>query len=252
MPDSSSLTRLKRRLEQLEQPHGTRAAERFTSGCVRLDARLGGGLSRTALHEICAQDANNHAAATGFALMLCARAAKGKPVLWVREDAGERWHGGLYAPGMIELGINPEQIIMVQAPDTLSALRAGADITGCMELGAVVIEPFGAAAALDLTASRRLVLACEKSGVTALVLRDGASGFASAAATRWQVASAPSALLPGEAPGQTRLLVELLRHRGGVAPFGMILEWDRDGQLFCEPALSGAVPSPAERGQVAA
>ena len=44
---------------------------------------------------------------------------------------------------------------------------------------------------LDLVASRRLVLAAEESGVTALLLREGADPEPSAALTRWQVGSAP-------------------------------------------------------------
>jgi protein ImuA len=253
MTDSPApLFRLKRRLERLERHHrkGVEAGV-FAFGCAALDARLGGGLATGALHEVCAI-AHDHASASGFALMLALRAARDKPILWVREDKGERQHGRLYGPGMVELGANPDDIILVSAPDTLSALRAGADILGCIGLGAVVIEPYGAAKALDLTASRKLVLAAEKSGVAALVLREGESNFASAASTRWQVTAAPSAMLPGQAPGHTALAVELVRHRGGVPPFSLKLEWDRDSRSFAEPALSRAILSPAERGQMAA
>lgn len=252
MPDSiRPLAQLKRQLERLERPRA-RAASVFATGCDALDARIGGGLAMGALHEICGRGADDHAPASGFALMLCVRASSDKPILWVREDRGERMHGGLYAPGMVELGVDPSRIIMVSAPDTLSALRVGADIIGAMGLGAVVIEPWGTAKALDLTASRRLVLAAEKSGVAAFILRDGASGFASAASTRWQVAAAPSEALPGNAPGLTMFSLALLRHRGGVAPFDMTLEWNHENLAFREPALLRAVPALAERGQMAA
>jgi protein ImuA len=188
MPESiRPLMLLKRRLEQLERPRSVQSAGTVPLGCDALDARLGGGLARGALHEICAVDP---ACASGFTLMLAARAActaagakpilpkpiLPKPILWVREDKGERMNGGLYAPGLIELGVNPDQIILINAPDTLAALRVGADILGCMALGAAVIEPFGVAKALDLTASRRLVLAAEKSGVAAFLLR-GVEGW---------------------------------------------------------------------------
>jgi protein ImuA len=253
MTDSPSLLRLKRRLERLERPRHADSATQVSFGYAALDARLGGGLAAGALHELCAAGEGDHAAASALALLLAMRAGgTDKPVLWVREDKGERMHGQLYGPGMVELGVDPDRLILVCAPDTLSSLRAAADITGCMALGAVVIEPWGAAKALDLTASRRLVLAAEKSGVAAFMLRDTATAMASAAATRWAVAAAPSVSLPGEAPGHTALALELLRHRGGVPPFAITMEWDRDRQAFREPALSGALLSPAERGQMAA
>ncbi len=248
------LDRLKRRLERLERPRAQEAG-RFALGEAEIDARLSGGLALGALHEICAESEGDQAAASGFALMLALRAGgegPQKPILWVREDKSARLGGQIYAPGVAELGLDPGRLILVQAPDTLAALRAGADILGCMGLSAVVIEPFGEAKLLDLTASRRLVLAAERSGGTAFVLRARTSGFASAAATRWQVTSAPSQPLPGDAPGMTMLAISLLRHRGGIAPFETLLEWDRDRQIFREPALLRAVLPAAERRQMAA
>lgn len=264
MPDSIRLARLKRRLDQLES---TRPAETslFALGHAGLDARLRGGLAMGALHEICAAKAGEPWAASGCALMLALRVGQSKgqstdmgkgkdrPIVWVRDDKAARLYGGLYGPGLAELGASADQIILVQAPDTVSVLRAGADITGAIGPSAVVIEPFGAARALDLTASRKLVLAAERAGSTAFILRDGASGFASAASTRWSVEAAPSQPLAGDAPGHTALRLALLRHRGGIAPFEICVEWNRDDQAFGEPAsLSGALPALAERGQMAA
>jgi protein ImuA len=258
---NAPLARLKRRLERLERPRSAGAGA-FTLGLDTVDARLGGGLARGALHELCAGAEGDHSAVSGFALMLAARASREdgagreKPILWVREDKGEQMNGGLYGPGMIELGIDPDQIILVSAPDTLSALRVAADILGVMALGAVVIEPWGAAKALDLTASRKLVLAAEKSGVAAFILRAPGVTMASAAATRWLVSAAPSTPLLGNAPGLTTLSITLVRHRGGVAPFEMMMEWNRDEQIFCDyargQALLRAVLPDTERRQMAA
>lgn len=251
MSDSSaSLARLKRRLERLERPRG--GQKLFSFGCDAIDIRLGGGLALGALHELCAAEVDDHSAVSGFTLMLAARASDAKPILWLREDKGQRQHGRLYGPGLVELGINPDRIILVTASDTLSALRAAADTLGCSGIGAVVIEPWGDARALDLTASRRLVLAAETSGIAAFILRDRTTSFASAAATRWTVASASSAALPGNAPGHAALSVELVRHRGGVPPFGLVMEWDREEHVFREPALSRAVLPPAQRRPLAA
>lgn len=248
------LDRLKRHIERLEQRRFAPHAGLFSLGHSALDDRLGGGLARGALHEICGLDA---AAASSFALILAARSTDNKAILWVREERGERLNGQLYGPGMVELGVDPKRVVLVKAPDTIAALRVGSDVLGCMSPGAVVIEPYGAAKALDLTASRRLAMAAQKSGVAAFILRSPEGLMASAAATRWMVAAAPSAPLPGQAPGHATLALELIRHRGGVAPFEMKVEWDRDEQIFRDvdarnAALLRNLPADAERGQMAA
>ena len=68
---------------------------------------------------------------------------------------------------------------------------------------------------LNLTASRRLMLSAETSGVTAFVLHSGTAAHPSAAHTRWRVKAAPSMALPGYAPGKPVFNVELLRQRAG-------------------------------------
>jgi protein ImuA len=259
MTDSiRTLDRLRRHIEHSEQRRFAPHAGLFTLGHDVLDARLGGGLARGALHEICVEDV---AAASSFALILAARSTGNKAILWIREDKGERHSGTLYGPGMVELGVDPERVILIKAADTIAALRVGSDVLGCLSPGAVVIEPFGAAKALDLTASRRLALAAQKSGVAAFILRSPEGMMASAAATRWGVAAAPSAVLPGQAPGNATLALKLIRHRGGVAPFEAVVEWDRDRQIFRDVARSQSARgttllrdllADAQRGQMAA
>jgi protein ImuA len=81
----------------------------------------------------------------------------------------------------------------------------------------------GEVEAADLTAGRRLQLACEKRSATGfLILRRPYGGQArreatgSAAATRWRIASAPSEPPAGEfGLGAPRFRVELERCRGG-------------------------------------
>jgi protein ImuA len=141
----------------------------------------------------------------------------------------------------LELGLDPAGLILVETPDTLAALRAGADIVKCGQVGAVVIEPWGKAPLLDLTASRRLSMAAAASGVLTLVVRVEAAPMPSAAQTRWQVASAPSAPLPAEAPGHPAFDIALLRHRGGIAGFETRVEWNRDTRSFAP--LPGGLPA---------
>ncbi|WP_204272997.1 hypothetical protein, partial [Enterobacter hormaechei] len=67
----------------------------------------------------------------------------------------------------------------------------------CDALGAVVLEVWGEARQLDLVASRKLTLAAQASGVTALMLRIAATPIPSTAETRWIVRAAHSP--PGNA-----------------------------------------------------
>src|SRR3546814_6499863 len=64
-----------------------------------------------------------------------------------------------------------EAVILGLAPDDVSLLRCAADAARCAGLGVVVAECWGHPRVLDLTATRRLTLAAEKSGVTFLLLR---------------------------------------------------------------------------------
>ena len=226
----------------LRDPETSGSEGVVATGSLNIDTLLSGGLARAALHEVFAGDEGSGAAA-GFTLLLARLGCGAKPIVWVREDRGERGHGRLYAPGLVELGADPAQVILVTGPDALAVLRASADIVGCGSVGAVVIEPWGKAPALDLTASRRLALAAARTGVLTLVLRSGATPAPSAAMTRWSVSAAPSRMLAASAPGRPVFDISLLRHRGGIAGFEARVEWDRDQRSFRDAPLSGRVPA---------
>jgi protein ImuA len=246
-----SLAALRDRIARIDPAPSAKASGAFTLGDVALDGRLGAGLARAALHEVFAGQEEDAGAAAAFALILALRGGdRAKPVLWVRDDRVARGAGQIYGPGLAELGADPARFILVSAPDELATLRAAADAVKCGALGAVVIEPYGKARRLDLTATRRLALAAASSGVLALVLRVGAQPSASAAQTRWSVSAAPSGPFPAQAPGAVALNISLLRHRGGVASFDACLEWNRDqhicvSRLRAEEALSGRLPAAA-------
>lgn len=232
---AQTLSALRQRIARLEPEPLAKASGLFTLGADVVDQRLGGGLARAALHEVFATQENDASAAASFALIIAMRGGDiAKPILWVREDRAERRTGQLYGQGLVELGVDPDRFIVVNAPDELAVLRAGADSVKCGAVGVVVIEPYAKARALDLTASRRLALAAASSGVLTLVVRVGADPVASAAQTRWQIAAAASVPLGGNAPGKGVLSVTLLRHRGGLPSFNAFLEWDRDQHICVE------------------
>lgn len=216
-----------------------------TFGTDAIDSRIEGGLAQQALHEVFAASVDDGSTAAAFAMMVGMRACPAdRPIIWVRENRCGRHTGHVHAAGLVELGFDPNDLVLVDAPDTLAVLRAGADIVKCGQVGAVVIEPWGRAPLLDLTASRRLSMAAAASGVLTLVLRVGAEPVPSAAQTRWQVATASSSPLAANAPGHPAFDIALLRHRGGIAGFETRVEWNRDTRSFA-PLSSGISAVPA-------
>lgn len=240
----------RQRLATLARPAPPRRWGAIGLGCAALDDWLGGGLARGALHEVFAASQADGAAATGFAVLLALRAARGRRILWVRQDALDRVAGQLYPPGLAALGLDPAAVVLVRAADAADLLRAAGEAARCGGLGAVLAEPWGEAPAIDHVASRRLSLAASESGVPVLMLRVAATPRASVAASRWRVAALPSAPLAANAPGPPAFAATLLRHRGGAAGATWELEWDHDRHCLRAHAapLSGAVvPVPAGR-----
>lgn len=166
------------------------------------DALTRAGLAAGTLHEIYAASAGDGASALGFAALASLRfTAAERPLLWFRRLKS---HAAPYGPGLAELGLDPGRILFVAAPDEKALLRAGADAAQCAGVGAILIEAEGRLPLYDLTASRRLRLAAERSGATILIARTGVAPIPSAAETRWEVAAAPSPLLDQNIPSPQR------------------------------------------------
>ena len=179
------------------------------------DCLPGGGLPLGRWHEIAGPglEIETAAAPAAFTALLAAPLARRGEVIWVlrRDD--------LCAAGLLGLGFPPERLIQVCARDEAEALSVMEDALATVGVAAVV----GEVEACDLTAGRRLQLACEKRGSTGFLIRRRPHGgtarraaTGSAAATRWRVASAPSEPPVGEfGLGAPRFAVELERCRGG-------------------------------------
>ena len=90
-----------------------------------------------------------------------------------------------------ELGLDP-RLLVTCARRMWTALRTAADALACDALGVVVLEVWGEARQFDLVASRKLTLAAQTSGATALLLRMAAVPQPSTAETRWIVRAAHS------------------------------------------------------------
>lgn len=173
-----------------------------------------GGLPLGRWHEVVGDglEIETAAAAAAFVAALAQPLAERGAVVWVmrRQD--------LHAPGLATLGFPAQRLIQVAVSSEAEALAALEDALATAGVAAAIGESQG----VDLTAGRRLQLACERRGATGFVLRrrpfgGGAAREAggSAAATRWRVAPAPSD--PGGEPGlgPPRWRVVLERCRGG-------------------------------------
>jgi protein ImuA len=217
-----------------------------------VDAALGGGLRRGALHEVMPAGPRDAAAATGFALALAARfGAARAPWFWVRQDMAALEAGEPYGPGLAGFGLDPARLTIVAAADAQDALRAAEEALRCPALAAVVLEPWGDPRVLDLTASRRLVLAAEGSGVPAVLLRGGSAAAPSAAATRWRIAPAASAAPAGMGPGHPVIAATLERSRTGRSG-SWTLEWNAHERIFRLPAAHPLAGGAASAGRPAA
>lgn len=182
------------------------------------------------------------AGATGFVLSHMAR--KGARILWVQDRMSQQEAGRPYLPGLA--GRELIEVYPGRPVDVLWALEEG---LRCKALAAAIGEIWGDPPALDFTATKRLALRAEASGVPCWLIRRGASPGLSAARDRWKVASLPSAPDPLDprAPGNPRWQVELFRARQG-RPGAWVATYDRaaDRVNFSAPLRDGAV---AEAGR---
>ena len=166
--------------------------------------------SRPTLSELFSQPRDG-----GWAGFLLAQVAAGRPLLWVQERMAILEAGRIYPPGIGRHGTIPE-IIHVTARDARSALWAMEEGLRCAALGAVIGELWGDPRALDFTATRRLAVAAERSGVPAWLVRLAGAANLSGARMRWRIASAPSLanMFDPRAPGDPTWDAELFRARG--------------------------------------
>lgn len=251
--DSARLTRLPDGQARMggarEQPG---EGGRLAFGVPRLDAALGGGLARSALHEVRTAESRDGAAAIGFVLAALAAftsdATRPPAILWTAEATSRREAGELYLPGLAALGLDPAGIVRVavrRPADALWAFEAG---LACGGLAFAVCE-LGRTTSVHLTASRRAALRARASGATGLILRIGAAAEPSAAETRLAVAPAPSwpegAFAGGLGRPAWRLEIE--KSRGGWTG-AFTVEWSPDARLFSERGSEagwrGAEPHP--------
>ena len=208
-------------------------------GIGGIDAHLpAGGLMSGALHELSGGGPDiEHGAAAALLIAGILARTKGR-VLWAVERRD------LFSPALEGVGLHPDRVVFAEAGKPAGVLLVMEEGLRHRGLAAVVGELSGR---LTLTASRRLQLAAETSGVTALALRrsrrhgDPQLTEPTAAMTRWQISVLPSpppiahASLLGQTPctglGRARWRLDLLRCRGGKGGSWIVEACDAQGDL---------------------
>ena len=228
----ASMARLERR--PARSGAGNKAALRF--GIPAIDQAIpGGGLAAGALHEVAGAglEAEHGAAAALLVAGLLAR--RRGPVLWVLDRRD------LFAPALAGAGLHPDRVVFAEAGR--SVLLVMEEALRHPGLAGVV----GETGPLKLTASRRLQLAAESSGVPGFALRrtrgEALTEEPNAALTRWRVAALPSPPPLAHAPGvpglgRARWQLDLVRCRGGVPANWVVEACDAKGRLALAADIS--------------
>lgn len=228
---------------------GLAGRPRLTWGLAAIDQHLPShGLMLGALHEFAGegQDLEEGALPAAAIARLIGRLHRqggDGSVLWIGRQRD------LYARALPHEGLDPDRLLHLQVRRNADALWAIEEALRCTSLSAVV----GEVAALNLTQSRRLQLAAEKSGVPALLIRRAARASdlknlvrqPIAAVTRWRISPAPSAGVQAPPhpilPGRARWRLDLWRCRGG-RPADWFIEEHDDG--WREATLLQHIPAP--------
>jgi protein ImuA len=203
-------------------------------------------LTDPGLHEFYAGSSADAATVSGFGLGAGLTTSSGGDLVWAIHDLTGMEIGRPHGPGLHQMGITPEAVLVVRARDVRTLLSVGEDALRTKGVGAVLLSAWGEDRAFSLTASRRLSLAARTGGKRLFLARAGSAPQPSAAESRWSVRSNASTSLEGDAPGRPAFSVTLLRHRRGAALKTWMMEWDRETRSFVErTALSGGLVSMA-------
>ena len=185
------------------------ASTSHIKGLSEIEAAFPNGVFPTGMiHEMLFQKGEEAAACSGFlGALLSSLIVPESIILWI--SVGRN----LFPPSIKTFGIEPHQIVFVDAAQEKQVLWALEEGLKCQGITAVVAE----LRELSFSQSKRLQLAIEESHVTGFVLRTDATKLSTTTCvSRWQVSSIPSAIEDGLCGvGFPKWNVELLRVRNG-------------------------------------
>lgn len=214
----------------------------LSTGALALDRALGGGLPADALTEIHAAQARDAGCLTGFMLCLATRLAGSGPVLWAAAADACRETGRPYPPGMAELSLACDRLLLVETGRAADLLWIAEEAAGLKGLAAVVVEMRGNPRGLDLTATRRLHRRAQEAGRPVFLLRQACRAGPTAAPARLAVGPAPAARLrvfDGYVPGSIgppAFAVRVTKSRA-LPRDPLVLEWNPDAERFAERSV---------------
>lgn len=252
--DAAALDMLRAQIARMETSQvGHAGKQALPFGVAEIDDALpGGGLALGAFHEVAGTGSDTeHGVAPAQLIAGIAARLVGR-VIWIVERAPP------FGAGLACVGLDPGRVIFVEAGR--SVLLAMEEGLRHADLAAVVCEMSGR---FGLTASRRLQLAAEASGVTAFALRlsrtfdDPVLGEPNAAFSRWRVGHAPSPPALPHAPdvagvGRAHWCLNLIRVRGAQPRSWVVEAPDHSGRLaLVGPSMSTIVASNHQRSRAA-
>jgi protein ImuA len=161
-----------------------------------------------AIHEFLCEEPENAAATAGFIGSLIS--------LLLKENASIIWVSAkqtIFPPALVAFGLSPEKVIFIHPEKENQLLWIIEEALKCKGLSAVV----GEISDLSFTASRKLQLAVEGSGVTGFIMRCKEKNIqTSASVTRWKIQPTHSISIDGlPGVGYPSWNVDLLKVRNG-------------------------------------
>src|ERR1700756_1128610 len=117
MSAAGKLAALRGSIERIETHGSAYSSRKVPLGHAEADAHLQGGLAVGAMHEVFAAAGRQSAVATGFVAGLAGGGARGRPVVWIRQDFTEIETGAVSTSGLAELGLDPRLLVSVHAGD---------------------------------------------------------------------------------------------------------------------------------------
>jgi len=170
-----------------------------------------------AVHEFCCNSIEDVTASGGFVSGILSSLMHGSgATLWLSRTTS------VFPHGLTQFCIAPHHVLFITAKKEKEILWVIEEALQCNTLSAVV----GELPELSFTASRRLQLLVEESGVPLFLLRHKPKNLSTSCVSRWRIQPIGSEIqddLPGM--GLPRWKVELLKIRNGK-PGSWIVEWD--------------------------
>ncbi|RYY31311.1 MAG: Error-prone repair protein ImuA [Chitinophagaceae bacterium] len=223
MADFDILNRLRQEILPLQGFRHTKLPRESIPGFQSIESAFPGNCFPTgAIHDFICTDPSGAASTTGFISgLLSALMNKHQSAVWITSSQQ------LYPPALAHFGIDTERLIVIHAKEK-EVLWIMEEALKCEGLAAVVCQ----VSKISFTASRRLQLAVEGTGVTGMLMLSSTHKNTSSSLARWCISS-----LPGIAPhglpglGFPRWKVKLEKVRNGK-PSSWQIEWN--GQQFVE------------------